>query len=98
MTTGDSGSFAYANPGAIHWGAGTLAANLDRELSRRGLTRAFVVSTRSVAGQAALGGRLHDVLGPRYVGEFGEIGQHAPASAVAAAVEAARAAEPDVLI
>jgi alcohol dehydrogenase len=98
MTTGDSGSFAYANPGTIHWGAGTLAAKLDRELSRRGLTRAFVVSTRSVAGQAALGGRLREVLGTRYVGEFGEIAQHAPARAVADAVAAARAVEPDVLI
>jgi len=98
MTTGESGSFAYANPGTIHWGAGSLAAKLDHELNQHGLQRAFIVSTRSVSGQVALGGRLREVLGTRCVGEFGAIGQHAPAAAVAAAVEEARAAEPDVLV
>jgi maleylacetate reductase len=98
MTTGDSGSFEYANPRTIHWGAGTLGAILERELTARSLKRAFVVSTRSVAGQPALGGRLREILGTRCAGEFGAIGQHAPAASVAAAVESARAAEPDVLI
>jgi maleylacetate reductase len=38
------------------------------------------------------------VLGARFVGEFAGISQHAPAAAVAAATEAAKAARPDVLI
>jgi alcohol dehydrogenase class IV len=98
MTTANSGSFVYANPRTIHWGAGTLEARLEQELSQRRLERAFMISTRSVAGKPALMGRLRKILGGRFVGEFSGITQHAPASSVVAAVEAARAAQPDVLI
>jgi len=92
------GSFAYANPGVIHWGAGCLARHLDEELARLGASRAFVVTTRSVASNSALLGRLKQVLGERCVGVYGAIGQHAPAASVAAAVAAARQAQPDVLV
>jgi alcohol dehydrogenase class IV len=67
-------------------------------MSRRGLRRAFVVTTRSVATDPALGQRLRDVLGTWYVGEFAAISQHAPASAVASAVSAAAEAQPDVVV
>lgn len=90
-----SGNFTYANPRTIHWGAGCLEAQLDRELGRR---RAFVITTRSVAANPALLGRLATLLGERCVGQFAAIGQHAPAASVAAAVEAARDAQPEVLI
>lgn len=98
MDSGNSGSFTYANPRMIHWGAGTLAKRLTQELEQRKLERAFVISTRSVAGNPALGGKLREALGSRFVGEFASIGQHAPASSVAAAVEAARQADPDLLV
>jgi alcohol dehydrogenase class IV len=98
MHSGDRGSFRYANPRTIHWGAGVLAERLADELNQRELRRAFVITTRSVAGNAELGGALRALLGERYVGEFAAIGQHAPAASVAAAVEAVRAATPDVLI
>jgi maleylacetate reductase len=98
MTTGDSGTFVYANPRTIHWGAGTLADRLLGELKQRGLSRAFVITTRSVAINPSLGGRVRELLGDRYVGEFSAIGQHAPAASVAAAAEAADQAQPDVLI
>jgi alcohol dehydrogenase len=98
MNKSDSGTFVYANPRTIHWGAGTLAAHLDRELTTREAVRAFVISTRSVANHPALGGRLRELLGGRLGGEFGAISQHAPASTVAAAVDAARDARPDILV
>jgi maleylacetate reductase len=98
MQSGDSGTFVFANPRAIHYGAGALASHLSRELEQRKMSRAFVVTTRSVAAHPSLGGKLRELLGERYVGEFAAIGQHAPASAVAAAVDAARASRPDVLI
>jgi alcohol dehydrogenase class IV len=98
MTTADSGTFVYANPRTIHWGAGSLAPRLLAELNQRGLSRAFVVSTRSVAANPSLGGHLRQLLGDRYVGEFSAIGQHSPAASVADAVDAARQAQPDVLI
>ena len=93
-----AGSFTYANPRTIHWGAGCLHERLEQELSRRGSQRAFVVSTRSVSANPALGARLRAVLGSKCVGEFSAITQHAPASSVAAATGAARDVQPDVLI
>lgn len=95
MRPADSGSFGYANPRTIHWGPGTLAERLAQELGSR---RAFVVTTRSVVANPALGGRLKTLLGSRVAGEFVCVGQHAPAAAVAAAVRAAALARPDVLI
>jgi alcohol dehydrogenase class IV len=98
MSAPDSGTFAYANPRTIHWGAGCLAERLERELSQRSLGRAFVISTRSVSSNPKLGGHLRALLGERLVGEYASIGQHAPASAIAEAADAARAAAPDVLV
>jgi alcohol dehydrogenase class IV len=93
-----SGSFEYANPRTIHWGAGSLAQRLDQELTQRGMQHALVVTTRSVAANPELLGTLQAILRGRCVGVFAAISQHAPAAAVAAAVSAAREAQPDVLI
>ena len=98
MRPADFGSFAYANPRTIHWGPGTLPQRLEQELQERRCERAFVITTRSVEANPALGGRLKTLLGSRVAGEFVSIAQHAPASAVAAATRAAAAAKPDVLI
>jgi alcohol dehydrogenase len=94
----DSGSFAYANPRTIHWGPGSLAQRLEQALGERNAQRAFVITTRSVAGNPALGDKLAQLLGARGVGQFAAISQHAPAAAVAAATRAAADAKPDVLI
>jgi alcohol dehydrogenase class IV len=93
-----SGSFTYANPRTVHWGAGALAEHLEPELKRLGGRRIFVITTRSVAAQPALLGLLERKLGERCVGAFAGIGQHAPAASVAAAVEAAATARADMLI
>jgi maleylacetate reductase len=95
---GDAGSFAYANPPRIHWGAGCLSERLEQELAERRTRRVFVISTRSVASNPELGGRLADLLGTRFVGQFAAIGQHAPAAAVAEATRIAAAATPDLLL
>jgi maleylacetate reductase len=93
-----SGKFVYANPPRVHWGAGTLVEALEEELRLHNASRVFVITTRSVAAHSQLGHRLAAVLGPRCVGEFSGISQHAPAAAVAAAVSAAAEARPDVLV
>jgi alcohol dehydrogenase class IV len=98
VQSADSGSFAYANPRTVHWGPGSLAQCLEQELDELRAQRAFVITTRSVAGNPALGGRLAQLLGARAVGQFAAISQHAPAAAVAAATLAAAEARPDVLI
>jgi alcohol dehydrogenase class IV len=94
----DSGSFSYANPRTIHWGPGSLARCLAQELDERRAQRAFVITTRSVAGNPALGGTLARLLGAHGVGQFAGISQHAPAATVAAATRAAAEAKPDVVI
>ena len=78
----DSGTFSYANPGTINWGPGCVSRQLDGELERVGATRAFVITTRSVAANPALLGSLRTQLGARCVGVFSAIGQHAPAASV----------------
>jgi alcohol dehydrogenase class IV len=97
-TSAAVGSFAYVNPRTIHWGAGTLPERLEQELRQLNAGRAFVVTTRSVAGHPDLGGRLEQLLGSRCAGVFGGISQHAPAASVAAAARAAAEANADVLI
>jgi maleylacetate reductase len=91
------GSFVYANPPTIHWGPGSLARHLDQALGDWHAQRVFVITTRSVAADPHLGGRLAGLLGARGVGQA-SIGQHAPAAAVAAAVGAAAEARPDLLV
>ncbi|HEX8967087.1 MAG TPA: iron-containing alcohol dehydrogenase [Chloroflexota bacterium] len=98
MHPGDSGSFTYANPRSIYWGAGCLGPRLDQVLSEHGLRRAFVITTRSVAAHPALGKRLEAALAERCVGQFSGIGQHAPVETVMAATQAAAQARPDALI
>jgi alcohol dehydrogenase class IV len=93
----DSGTFTYANPPTIHWGSGSVGRLADevQKLARR---RVFVVTTRSVANNPRLHGRLLELLGERYVGTFSSIGQHAPAADVAAAVSEASQAGADLLV
>jgi alcohol dehydrogenase len=98
MSESERGSFRYTNPAVIHYGPGCVAERLDAELERLGALRAFLVTTRSVAANPALVGALEARLGERLVGRYAEISAHAPVRAVAAAAEAARQAEPDVLL
>lgn len=93
-----SGSFTYANPRVVYWGAGCVGSGLLAELDRLGARRAFLITTRSVAANPALAPAVCAMLGDRLVGQFDGISQHAPAAAVAEAVSAARAAHPDILI
>ncbi|HEY7066587.1 MAG TPA: iron-containing alcohol dehydrogenase [Chloroflexota bacterium] len=94
----ERGSFRYTNPAVVHYGPGCVAERLDGELERLGARRAFLVTTRSVAANPALADALAARLGERLVGRYAEISAHAPAREVAAAAEAARRAEPDVLL
>jgi maleylacetate reductase len=98
MTGSESGTFTYSNPPVIHWGPDCVAKRLAGELDRRGWQRAFLVTTRSVGANPALADALAAHLGARLVGRYTGITEHAPVATVTAAVAAARAAEPDVLL
>ncbi|HKV86739.1 MAG TPA: iron-containing alcohol dehydrogenase, partial [Candidatus Dormibacteraeota bacterium] len=84
-----SGTFTYVNPRVIHWGAGSRR-QLNEELSRLGVSRVGVVTTRSLADSIERLG-LHPAT-------VVVVGQHAPASHVDAGVEQARRERVDGLV
>jgi maleylacetate reductase len=91
-------TFHYANPDVIHWGAGCLREKLDSELRRIGAQRVFVVTTNSAVREPALAPAVESMLGDRFAGRFSDIGQHAPARSVMAAVRAAKESRADALL
>lgn len=94
----EQGTFTYANPATIEWGAGSVAERLGKTIEGLGASRVFLVTTRSVAGNPDLMAVIQDALGDRLVGRFGAIGQHAPAQSVSEAARAAREQSPDALL
>jgi alcohol dehydrogenase class IV len=73
------------------------ASNLGEELDARGLSRALVVSGRSVSATAGFGSFL-EALGDRTVGVFKGIQAHNPNSVLADLLALSREVEPDVFI
>jgi len=80
-----AGSFNYANPRAIHWGAGSLA-QLAPELDRLQVTRVAIVTTRSLVTEGNLLGRVRGALGGAEAKTTEVVGQHAPMSEVEEAI------------
>lgn len=83
--TPQTGSFSYANPRAIHWGAGSLA-QLAPELSRLQVTRVAIITTRSLVAEEALLSRVRESMDSVQAVATEVVGQHAPMSEVEAAV------------
>jgi 3-oxoacid CoA-transferase len=80
-----TGSFNYANPRAIHWGAGSLG-NLGPELNRLQAKRVALVTTRSLVAEEKLLQRVREALGEAEAAATVVISQHAPMSEIDAAV------------
>jgi len=78
--------FAYSNPLAIHWGAGSIT-ELRAELDRLGCHRVALVTTRSVLGNSELIGRLREGLGSSSLDLTAVVRQHAPLTEVQDAIE-----------
>ncbi|TMD13823.1 MAG: iron-containing alcohol dehydrogenase [Chloroflexi bacterium] len=81
-----TGSFMYANPRVIHWGAGSIA-QLASELSRLNVERIALVTTRSLLDRLQIESRTTIV-----------IGQHTPQSQIDAGVEQAWSAVVDGIV
>jgi NAD(P)-dependent dehydrogenase (short-subunit alcohol dehydrogenase family) len=98
MPTGSlSGTFRMPALDTLHYGSGSVTV-LPAELARLGVTRALVVTGRSIATGTDLVGRVRSLLGDRCAGVFAESRQHVPRSSVLAAVEAARAEGADGIV
>lgn len=92
-----AGVFHYVNPNTIYWGPRSIE-RLAEEREKLGVRRPFCVTTRSVAGESHLFGRLVKTLGCELAAEPAIIGQHAPKHDVEAAAQAALAAGADGVV
>jgi alcohol dehydrogenase class IV len=88
---------AVGYPLRLHAGANALDS-LPVEVERRKAARAFVICGRTVAHKTNLLQRIQDGLGDKYAGAFDAMDKDSSWPAVRAAVEAARAADADLLI
>lgn len=92
-----NGSFSSLPLENVHFGPGSLG-KLAAELDTRGVSRAVVVTGRSIAGNAALMARLHAALGSRIAGIVSDTKAHLPRSSIIDIVERVRALNADGLI
>jgi alcohol dehydrogenase class IV len=90
------GEFRFTQLEKVVYGAGKLMA-IGRELERRGLKRALVITGKSL-GESPLIDRVRGALGERLAGIFSGIRQHVPSRTLAAAVEEAKRVQADCLI
>jgi alcohol dehydrogenase class IV len=81
----------------VQFGDGCLSA-LSGELARLGVSRVFLVTTRSLKREAALLTLVRSAIGSALVGEFNESDQHVPRTTVLAAGTSARRLNPDCIV
>jgi alcohol dehydrogenase class IV len=84
--TPEIGSFHYANPRAIHFGAGSLS-RLAPELNRLQVTHVAVITTRSLVEEHNLLDRVLGAMGEAQAKATEVISQHAPMTEIDAAIE-----------
>jgi alcohol dehydrogenase class IV len=92
-----SGSFTYANPPTIRWGAGSLS-ELASEIDRLGGSRLALVTTRSICSDATVMERLAAMLAPCPPVATVQISQHAPLAQVEQAAAEVGEARADVVV
>ena len=78
-------------------GEGALES-LPRELARVGARRAAIICIPAVAAHAEAMGRVHEVLGERFVGQFDGVEEHSPLPSVERARDFLAAHEADAVI
>ena len=91
-------SFRYLSPAARLYAGVDALSNLYREAQRLEATRAFVVCSETVARTTNLLERTKEALGDLYAGSFDGAKRESPIPLVMAGVEAAKAAEADVIV
>jgi alcohol dehydrogenase class IV len=90
------GEFRFTQLEKVIYGPGKLNA-IGRELERRGLKRALVITGKSLAASPLID-RVKGALDGRLAGVFSGITQHVPSRTLAAAIEEARRMQADCLI
>jgi len=92
-----AGAHEFLAQDRVIWGKPAAQAVIE-EADRRGAKRVFVVTGRTLNRRTDAIARIGAALGPRHVGTFDECVEHTPRASVIAAAQAARAAEPDLVL
>lgn len=91
------GSFDFLALERVVWGAPAARA-VSEEADRLGAKRVFLVASRTLARETDVVDTIRQALGDRCVGLFDSCREHAPRDSVIAAADAARAADPDLVV
>ena len=92
-----SGVFISPGVDRVFYGSGCLE-NLKAECERLGISRALIITGRTLSEEGILLRKVQDGLGGRCAGVFSRTHQHVPRSTVIEAARAAREVEADLLI
>lgn len=90
------GEFNFTRLESVLYGPGKIAM-LARELERRGVHRAVIVTTKTL-GRSKLLEQVKSAIGPALAGVFSETSQHVPSQTVAALAEYARSVKADSFV
>ncbi len=93
----NSGLHEFLRQDRVIWGRPAAQAVVE-EAERRGAKRVFIVTSRTLNRTTDAVEKIRAALGPRYAGTFDECQEHTPRPSVIAAAEAARAANPDLVL
>ncbi|UCE32422.1 MAG: iron-containing alcohol dehydrogenase, partial [Burkholderiales bacterium] len=81
----------------VIWGKAAAQAVVE-EAERRGAQRVFVITSHTLNRKTDAIDHIRAALGDRYAGTFDECVEHTPRPSVMAAAQAARAAQPDLVL
>jgi alcohol dehydrogenase len=90
------GEFSFTRLETVIYGPGKIA-RVSRELSRRSVNRALIVTTKTL-GRSKLLDQLKEAIGPALAGVFSETSQHVPSKTVVALVNEARRVKADSFV
>lgn len=93
----ESGLHEFLAQERVIWGKPAAQA-VAEEVARRGAKRVFIVTGRTLNRRTDAIERIRAALGARCAGTFDECVEHTPRASVIAAAEAARAAQPDLVL
>ncbi|MFC3225844.1 iron-containing alcohol dehydrogenase [Marinibaculum pumilum] len=93
----DAGAYDFLKLERVIWGQPAAEAVLA-EAELRSAGRVFIVASHSLNTKTPVVQRIADALGSRHAGTFDGCREHAPRDTVVAAILAARAARPDLIV
>lgn len=97
MANQSAGMHEFLAQDRVIWGQDAGDA-LIAEAKRRGCTRLFIVTSKTLNRKTNAVEALRQKLGSLYVGIFDECQEHTPRNSVFAAAQAVRAASPDLIV